>query len=523
MGPLHLEPIEPRSGETATVLESNRPRVSASCRGADAGLNIARECETPGNRSSSGPSKREGQKTPASVTQESTQARAQTGTAPAAPDRSTFEWTPSRRTALVMTMIGLVVGLSVGNRLANQARADVVGLLAAADVRDSQHGLIAGDAPVLASDLAAAAEYMSASIGPAALLTEALGLDDEDGAATAHAVDTVAEAADVPAVTSATSARPEDFVIVTRGELAEGESLGQSLSGLGIDGGTIALIESEMRGIVDFTRLRPGDKFRLGQDLDGRVLDFRYAHREDASYYLYWDGTDYAVREGGDGALRPGLEDRGHRRFFLLRRRPGARRTDGPRLGVRAHLRLGHRLQPQRPARRRVRDPLRAALSHRRGRKRGLRPTGSDPRGPLRRSRRRVHGRLLRRRRERRGRGVFPTRRHLGRARVPRGAPRVQPDLLEVHPLARTPDPQGHAPSSRHRLRRADRDAGLLRRRRRRRVPRPGRGVRQPRAHPASRWLHLALRPSLALRDRPRGRRRRQPEGDHRLRRQHRA
>lgn len=88
----------------------------------------------------------------------------------------------------------------------------------------------------------------------------------------------------------------ESLTIVTRGEIGSGESLGSSLRRQGITPGTVHLIATEMRKVFDFRRSRPGDRYRLGQDSDGRVLDFRYSQGPEESFYLAWEGTRYIVR-----------------------------------------------------------------------------------------------------------------------------------------------------------------------------------------------------------------------------------
>ena len=89
----------------------------------------------------------------------------------------------------------------------------------------------------------------------------------------------------------------DSLTIVTRGEIGLGESLGSSLSRQGISSGTVHLVATEMRRVFDFRRSRPGDRYRLGQDADGRVLDFRYAQGPEESFYLAWEGTRYVVRK----------------------------------------------------------------------------------------------------------------------------------------------------------------------------------------------------------------------------------
>jgi len=100
------------------------------------------------------------------------------------------------------------------------------------------------------------------------------------------------------------STQIESLTIVTRGEIGRGESLGTALKRQGISPGTVHLIATEMRVVFDFRRSRPGDTYRLGQDADGRVLDFRYAQSHEESFYLAWEGSRYVVRKE-TAELRP--------------------------------------------------------------------------------------------------------------------------------------------------------------------------------------------------------------------------
>lgn len=96
----------------------------------------------------------------------------------------------------------------------------------------------------------------------------------------------------------------ESLTIVTRGKIGKGESLGSSMRRQGISPRTIHLVASEMRKVFDFRLSRPGDEFRLGQDSEGRVLDFRYSQSPEKSFYLAWNGTRY-VAEKETAELRP--------------------------------------------------------------------------------------------------------------------------------------------------------------------------------------------------------------------------
>jgi len=104
---------------------------------------------------------------------------------------------------------------------------------------------------------------------------------------------------------SAQRADPADsLTIVTKGEIGKGESLGGSLRRQGISPSTVHLIAKEMRKVFDFRHSRPGDSYRLGQDADGRVLDFRYQQSPEESFYLAWEGTRYVVKKE-TAELRP--------------------------------------------------------------------------------------------------------------------------------------------------------------------------------------------------------------------------
>ena len=104
---------------------------------------------------------------------------------------------------------------------------------------------------------------------------------------------------------NAQDADPADsLTIVTKGEIGSGESLGGSLRRQGISPSTVHLIATEMRKVFDFRHSRPGDSYRLGQDADGRVLDFRYQQSPEESFYLAWEGTRYVVKKE-TAELRP--------------------------------------------------------------------------------------------------------------------------------------------------------------------------------------------------------------------------
>jgi murein DD-endopeptidase MepM/ murein hydrolase activator NlpD len=96
------------------------------------------------------------------------------------------------------------------------------------------------------------------------------------------------------------------LTVVTKGILKRGQTLSAALRDHGISSATIHLISQQMRGVFDFRYARPGHRYRLGQDPEGMLLDFRYSTSAEKSYYLFWDGTRYTVRED-HAALRTQL------------------------------------------------------------------------------------------------------------------------------------------------------------------------------------------------------------------------
>lgn len=87
------------------------------------------------------------------------------------------------------------------------------------------------------------------------------------------------------------------LIVVTRGELEPGQSLGGELRKRDVPAAVIHLIDQEMRPYFDFRHSRPGHRYRLALDADGNVVDFRYSVNLEESVYLFWDGESYVVRE----------------------------------------------------------------------------------------------------------------------------------------------------------------------------------------------------------------------------------
>ncbi len=173
-----------------------------------------------------------------------------------------------------------------------------------------------GDSPALFFDSArggdaeTATNIASAGSGSDSL-NSTTGAEDEGADHTHHGVEgsveefVVASVAMLPGYVGGEVNGPVDsLTIVTRGAIGGGESLATSLRGQGISPGTVHLIATEMRKVFDFRRSRPGDKYRLAQDPEGRVLDFRYSQGPEESFYLAWEGTRYVVKKE-TAELRP--------------------------------------------------------------------------------------------------------------------------------------------------------------------------------------------------------------------------
>jgi murein DD-endopeptidase MepM/ murein hydrolase activator NlpD len=88
-----------------------------------------------------------------------------------------------------------------------------------------------------------------------------------------------------------------ELIVVTKGELAEGQSLGSELGKRGISAPVVHLIAQEVRPFFDFRHSRPGHRYRLALNADGNIVDFRYSTSLEDSIYLFWNGESYVVRE----------------------------------------------------------------------------------------------------------------------------------------------------------------------------------------------------------------------------------
>jgi murein DD-endopeptidase MepM/ murein hydrolase activator NlpD len=84
--------------------------------------------------------------------------------------------------------------------------------------------------------------------------------------------------------------------VVTKGSLASGQCLSAALRRQGVSSSTVDLVAQEMRSVFNFRSSQPGDRYRLVQDPEGNVIDFRYSSNPEDSLHLYWNGEGYVVR-----------------------------------------------------------------------------------------------------------------------------------------------------------------------------------------------------------------------------------
>jgi murein DD-endopeptidase MepM/ murein hydrolase activator NlpD len=256
----------------------------------------------------------------------------------------------------MLVITGFVLGLGVGHALDGRSRADALEV-AHRDAATVMGGELAatgadpaatiGDAASAAGQHAAAAK--AAAVGatlplaaaprpsgdpaqvevpdahePEAPAEARIAVEVADGAELRVAVAMAADAtagADADRAESSASAAPEaapastgidrlpvdrrrsqrsateGLTLVTHGELARGETLGTALADQGISAATVHVIASEMRPVFDFRRSRPGDHYRLAQDADGRVLDFRYRQAPEETFHLVWNDARYVARK----------------------------------------------------------------------------------------------------------------------------------------------------------------------------------------------------------------------------------
>ncbi len=112
------------------------------------------------------------------------------------------------------------------------------------------------------------------------------------------AAPTVARDAPLASPDGATETAPEKVplvLIVTEDEIGRGQTLASSMGWNRVSAATVHLIATEMAPVFDFRYARPGDSYRLTQDEDGNVVDFRYTRSPLEHYTMQRDGEGYVV------------------------------------------------------------------------------------------------------------------------------------------------------------------------------------------------------------------------------------
>jgi hypothetical protein len=105
------------------------------------------------------------------------------------------------------------------------------------------------------------------------------------------------------------SSEPEQVAL--EGAIAPGSWLNAALREHGVPNAISALIARELEPLFDFRRSRPGQRFRLVRDADGRLLEFDYIIATGQSVHLRREGERYAAYRGeGTFALEAATRSR---------------------------------------------------------------------------------------------------------------------------------------------------------------------------------------------------------------------
>ncbi len=89
---------------------------------------------------------------------------------------------------------------------------------------------------------------------------------------------------------------PMPTTVLTEGQLERGDSLALALSRSNVPASVVHVVTREASKVYNFRRAQPGHSFVLTQDLEGRVLDFRYRQSSTDSVHVFLDGEDYIAR-----------------------------------------------------------------------------------------------------------------------------------------------------------------------------------------------------------------------------------
>lgn len=122
-----------------------------------------------------------------------------------------------------------------------------------------------------------------------------------------------AAAAPAPEGSAAQSVEPEaeaasgeeiEVRILTEGQLARGETLARAFAAQGVAASAAHVVARAMSPVFNFRYARPGDRFVLSQDQEGRVLAFDYVRSPLEQYTLRREGEDLVARRDEPEVLR---------------------------------------------------------------------------------------------------------------------------------------------------------------------------------------------------------------------------
>ena len=103
-----------------------------------------------------------------------------------------------------------------------------------------------------------------------------------------------------PRVGGSVQAEDGSGLVITSGTIDRGSTLAAALMAQGVSPLTVHYIGRDMVSVFDFRDARPGDRYRLVQEPDGTIVDFRFSVSDFASYHLYRDSERYRPLHVGD-------------------------------------------------------------------------------------------------------------------------------------------------------------------------------------------------------------------------------
>jgi len=143
------------------------------------------------------------------------------------------------------------------------------------------------------SALLALAAFEAAKGASAVIAPEPL---PEESAAATEDVPPEQDAARPLELAAAEPEPPAATSVITAGELGRGDTLASALRRSNVPQGVIHFVATETSKVFDFRRAQPGHSFRLIQDLEGQVRDFRYRTTPTESVHLALEDGEYVVR-----------------------------------------------------------------------------------------------------------------------------------------------------------------------------------------------------------------------------------